>query len=93
VVKPTDRPNGNKFWLNDELVNAYMDHCKDLSYERTTFHHSTFGKLMVKVNRRVDKYDIIEKFWGCAKRFHGDHPKCDLKQEGVHFFPNCDYVH
>jgi hypothetical protein len=44
-----------------------MDHCKEQSYDRVTFHHSTFWKLMVKVNQRSDEYTTLRR--------HGHMPK------------------
>jgi len=92
IVATMDRPVCDKFWLTDELVNAYMGYCREQDYENTTFHNSTFWKLMVKVDSQVDEYDI-EKAWTYAKRFHPDHPKGEFKQAGLHFFPKCNDVH
>ena len=92
IVATMDRPVCDKFWLTDELVNAYIGYCREQDYENTTFHNSTFWKLMVKVDSQADEYDI-EKAWTYAKRFHPDHPKGEFKQAGLHFFPKCNDVH
>jgi Ulp1 family protease len=88
-LKMLDRPLCDRYWLNDEIVNAYMDSCSEQNYEKAAFHHSTFWNLMAKDNHKYN----IELAWPYAKRFRDDHPKGVFKPEGLHFFPKCNDVH